>query len=161
MNPWDRQPDEPAQAYLMFCIYRSLGPMRSVEATYAAYIKDLSEKADPSDVPVEIIRTAKKYKWQERAYLYDAQKFIGVGQDLVVTLVTSVQTLAKKLLDQLLADFDKIKPKNMREFIEAINAVKDIVPPQTIEAMAVAASANRSPRKLPAPEQPGDVRALP
>lgn len=68
MEPWVRQPGETAKAFVAFCIYRDLGPGRSVIQAYQDYT------GKPVSPPLKrnyFHRWVESMKWRERAALYD------------------------------------------------------------------------------------------
>lgn len=63
-KPWELQPEETSRAYEAFCIYRDLGPRRSMRET--------AEKLGKSQGLMEGWST--KYKWGERATAWDNEQ---------------------------------------------------------------------------------------
>ena len=61
---WERQPDERSKAYAAFCVYRDLGPDRSLEKT--------RQKLGKSAGYTRWMHTwSSKYDWVTRAQAYD------------------------------------------------------------------------------------------
>lgn len=60
---WERQPGESSRAYAAFCIYRDLGPERSLEKVRQMLDKPRTRKW--------LGEWSVKYKWVERAQAYD------------------------------------------------------------------------------------------
>jgi len=61
---WERQKDESSKAYAAFCVYRDLGPERSLD-------KALSEANKKPTNRRHWSRWMEKYRWYERAQAYD------------------------------------------------------------------------------------------
>jgi hypothetical protein len=70
MQPWEKQPEEPARWYARFDIFRRLGPGRTLEAAYriAAKAEGLSKKRAGEEWHVH----ARRWQWRERAEAWDA-----------------------------------------------------------------------------------------
>ena len=61
---WERLPSESSKAYAAFCIYRDMGPKRSIEKVQ----KKVGKK---SGYLRHLYRWSSKYNWFERAKAYD------------------------------------------------------------------------------------------
>ena len=61
---WERQPDEGSKAYAAFCVYRDLGPERSLDKALSKANKKPTNRRHWS-------RWMEKYRWYERAQAYD------------------------------------------------------------------------------------------
>lgn len=61
---WERQKGESSKAYAAFCIYRDLGPDRSLDKALAAANKKPTNRRHWS-------RWMEKYNWYERVQVYD------------------------------------------------------------------------------------------
>lgn len=76
---WTRRKNEPNKAYGFFCIYRDLGPFRTIEKSHKMAIKQVEELAQankdqhPIKIPTfETFRThSAKWGWVERCKAYD------------------------------------------------------------------------------------------
>jgi hypothetical protein len=69
-RPWERQPDETAQAYAAFCVYRDLGQGRSNDKAYRA------AKGEPTykgRARASWWGWSRSNRWVARAQAYDAQ----------------------------------------------------------------------------------------
>ena len=66
-NPWDRLPDETDAAWRAFCIYRDLGPKRTVSEAY----RNCYGKGPDKEPPKFFRKWAKRYDWKRRAAAYD------------------------------------------------------------------------------------------
>ena len=63
-EPWERQPEETAKPFEAFCIYRDLGPERS--------LSKVAEKLQKSDTLMG--RWSRTYDWVNRATAWDAEQ---------------------------------------------------------------------------------------
>ena len=61
---WERQPDEGSKAYDAFCVYRDLGPKRSLDKALSKANKKPTNRRHWS-------RWMEKYRWYKRAQAYD------------------------------------------------------------------------------------------
>lgn len=61
---WERQPGETSKAYAAFCIYRDLGPERSLDKALATADKKPTNRRHWA-------RWMEKYRWVERVRAYD------------------------------------------------------------------------------------------
>ncbi len=60
---WERQPGESSKAYAVYCVYRDLGPERSLEKAI--------QKLDKKRVKQTIWQWSSKYNWVARCQAYD------------------------------------------------------------------------------------------
>lgn len=60
---WERMPNESSKAYAAFCVYRDLGPERSLEKAI--------QKLDKKRVKQTVWRWSSKYNWVARCKAYD------------------------------------------------------------------------------------------
>ncbi len=84
IHPWDKQPRESNEAYAAFCVYRDLGPSRTLAAAYRAYREgtqkrlrgtfsdDASDKSTGLQVPGSWKKNRVSGNWNARAEAYDA-----------------------------------------------------------------------------------------
>ncbi len=67
INPWDRLPNERSKAYHLFCMYRDLGPTRTLERLARVEDSDSNRVATRANLKVY----SRKYQWVARARAYD------------------------------------------------------------------------------------------
>lgn len=84
IHPWDKQPRESSEAYAAFCVYRDLGPSRTLAAAYRAYREgtqkrlrgtfsdDAPDKSTGLQVPGSWKKNRISGNWNARAEAYDA-----------------------------------------------------------------------------------------
>jgi hypothetical protein len=63
-DSWEQSPDETAKAYVAFCVYRDLGPTRSLA-------KAAQAMNHPPGYKHTLGEWSTKYKWQSRCFDYD------------------------------------------------------------------------------------------
>ncbi len=66
-NPWDRLPNERSKAYHLFCLYRDLGPTRTLDKLAQIEDSDSNRIATRANLKVY----SRKYGWVARARSYD------------------------------------------------------------------------------------------
>jgi hypothetical protein len=66
-EPWDRLPNERSKAYHLFCMYRDLGPTRTLERL--ARVEDSNSKRVATRANLKVY--SRKYDWVARARSYD------------------------------------------------------------------------------------------
>jgi hypothetical protein len=67
VNPWDRLLNERSKAYRLFCMYRDLGPARTLERLSSVEDSDSKKVATRANLKVY----SRKYDWVARARAYD------------------------------------------------------------------------------------------
>jgi hypothetical protein len=76
--PWERWPGESAKAYVAFCLFRDLGPRRSLDAASRRYHHPGPEAPPPPGGRLPrasgtIRRWAQRWSWVERARAWDQE----------------------------------------------------------------------------------------
>ena len=76
--PWDRLPGESGQAYTAFCLYRDLGPRRSLDEASRRYHSTAPEGDDAASgrrprASGRIRRWAERWNWNARALAWDQE----------------------------------------------------------------------------------------
>lgn len=92
--PWEVQPSETERAYNAFCVYRDLGPRRTLVKTARIYY-DLGENADvPGTSPkLRQIKTwSATYGWVGRAHAWD----IHVDEEARLDQIEAVKEMRKR-----------------------------------------------------------------
>jgi hypothetical protein len=77
-SPWDQVAGESAKAYAAFCLYRDLGPRRSLDAASRSYHGSNQERQDPPGrrqprASGTIRRWAQGWNWLARARAWDQE----------------------------------------------------------------------------------------
>ena len=64
--PWEQQPEETARAYTAFCVFRDLGPRRTLAAAAAAYYQRAADSLER-----QVDKWSSAHRWVERAAAWD------------------------------------------------------------------------------------------
>jgi hypothetical protein len=64
--PWEQQPEETARAYGAFCVYRDLGPRRTLAAAAAAFFERTGDAPER-----QVDKWSSAFRWVERAAAWD------------------------------------------------------------------------------------------
>src|SRR5687768_17558601 len=103
--PWDQLPGEPDVAYARFLLYRNLGPARSLEKAYGAFLSTIEDESAQNRVKPRASGTwcedSAQYKWVARAVAWDVDSFKVLGTQFVVRYVEVLNKLTERLLDEL------------------------------------------------------------
>lgn len=67
MELWEQQKGERAKAYLLFSIYRDLGPLRTLAKALDKYMSDYNSSLSMGQMNLY----SSKYNWVERSHAYD------------------------------------------------------------------------------------------
>lgn len=103
---WDRQPDETAKAFEAFCVYRDLGPGRS--------IPQVGQKLGKSEGTLE--PWSSKYEWVKRATAWDAEQDRRAREAQIKEIVAMRKRHAKiaaKALEKVSAALECVDPENV------------------------------------------------
>jgi hypothetical protein len=95
-KPWMKLNEETPKAYEAFCIYRDLGPGRTIPAVQAEYSKS------PSYIR-QLHEWSSKYDWVDRAAAYDVmvdEKRVEASIDKAVRAAAKHASAAEKLIDK-------------------------------------------------------------
>lgn len=66
-RPWERLEAESSKSFAAFCIYRDIGPERSISEAYRQWVDDSTKKAPQRFFTL----WASEFRWRERAQAYD------------------------------------------------------------------------------------------
>jgi hypothetical protein len=64
--PWEQQPRETARAFAVFCVYRDLGPSRTLRAAAAAFYQRSTASTER-----QVDKWSSAFRWVERASAWD------------------------------------------------------------------------------------------
>jgi hypothetical protein len=64
--PWEQQPGETPRAYAAFCVFRDLGPRRTLAAAAAAYYQRTADSLER-----QVDKWSSAFRWVERAAAWD------------------------------------------------------------------------------------------
>ncbi len=122
---WDQQQDENRVAYMQFLTYRNLGPTRTIDGAYRAYLKDfaLSEKV-PERAPGNWREASSEFQWKHRAEAFDLWRLCTYGNRAAVFYTYAVEKMAEKLARAVdLADETDLGTKQWRAVLETLDRV--------------------------------------
>lgn len=162
-NPWDQLEDEPPEAYVRFLIYRNLGPARTVDLAYSAYLAQMP--SEPSAAAKR--RGGKKppgpkaqsratgvwwadssaYDWKNRATAWDVYHFANVVPDGAIAIMSVVAETAKVALRALEAG--TLRPRTWGELIDGVQLLTSFVSADTVSHLL----AGRAGPVLPAGDE--------
>lgn len=71
---FERLPDEGSRAFAAFCVYRDLGPARSLDKAYRKHSQDTGSAATGTRASGRWEQWAQDHQWRERAAAYDAER---------------------------------------------------------------------------------------
>lgn len=103
---WERQPEETPKPFEAFCVYRDLGPGRS--------LAQVAEKLQKSDTLIG--RWSGAYDWVKRATAWDAEQDRVARKaqlDEIVKMRKRHARIAEKALDKVSAALEKVQEDNM------------------------------------------------
>ena len=103
---WERQENETAKPFEAFCIYRDLGPGRS--------LSQVAKSLGKSDTLMS--RWSSEYDWVKRAAAWDHEQDRIARQEQIKEIVDMRKRhakIAKKALDKISVALDSIDPEDM------------------------------------------------
>lgn len=96
IRPWDRQPTETSKAYEAFCLYRDMGPQRTVRA--------VAEELNKSQAIIG--RWSSAYDWPERTRAWDSMPGRKT-EEAYEEMARDIAAQHKRLADKLAARLDR------------------------------------------------------
>ncbi len=143
--PWDQLEGEPDPAYAHFLVYRNLGPARSLDAAYATVASNRVKSRQRQNRPSgSWAKESAVYRWAERAAAWDIYTLTAVGMQAVVKWVNALDRAIEQTLIHL--QTSKRKPRTWKEMIDAVVALGNFIPAETVaEIRTIADAADRPP----------------
>jgi hypothetical protein len=122
--PWEQQPEETPRAYTAFCVFRDLGPRRTLAAAAAAYYQRTAASLER-----QVDKWSSAFRWVERAAAWDrhldaegraAQE--AARKEMAERHVREARGLQAKALERLRALLpEELSPADvLRYFVEAV-----------------------------------------
>lgn len=108
-HPWDRLPGESARAYRAFCVYRDLGPKRSV-------LKAIQAAGENVDSVGRWETWCTQFRWVERAAAYDEwldRQQREAREEVLRDMARRHAELAMLLLERVRARVEAMKPEEL------------------------------------------------
>jgi hypothetical protein len=151
-RPWDKLEDETRSAYTHFLIYRNLGPARTLQLAYDAYLEmnrlaeakaGKKKKAEIGDKPVTGGQWRREYplhEWKQRAEFWDVWVFTEAGDRVVVLMLALVDRLLEQALEGTVAN----RPNNWSQVLETVKALRELVPQESFLALCRHSAAMRA-----------------
>lgn len=142
-NPWEKQVWETSLSYAVFCVFRDLGPTRTVSNA----VKHFTEQVGRSVLPKNVQSWANTYYWHERAEAYDA--YIDAikreeREEKIREMVERHANIAMKALDKVAKRLDSLEPEK-------------ITPMTLVKLFDVSTKVERLSRGEPAEEENREV----
>jgi hypothetical protein len=150
--PWDQLEGEPSPAYARFLVYRNLGPGRSLERAYQAFLSTIYQESaenrrKPPQLSGQWSDDSSRYGWVARAAAWDIEMLATAGEQIVINFIEAVRALSQKAVEAL--SRPEVKPDDWRDLLEAIRIVGDVL---SVEAIATVASRARHHAAAPGAE---------
>lgn len=107
-KPWERQPEETSKPFEAFCVYRDMGPGRS--------LSQVAEKLSKSETL--IARWSGTYDWVERAAEWDSEqdRIARKAQlDEIIKMRKRHAKIAERALEKVAEAIENIQPIGMKD----------------------------------------------
>jgi hypothetical protein len=130
-QPWERLPEEPAAWWTKFVLFRSLGPLRTLDEAYRAWAgAEVPQGGQRCRAPGAWQRTSREFRWRERAAAFDLHHLELTAQEALA----GFNDLIGRAVRKLLASVDSLAgPADWKEFREALHAVGQYVTPEVLK----------------------------
>ncbi len=148
---WDKQKYEPGKAYALFCIYRDLGPFRSIDKT----TQTLQESDNKTYTPSYLRDLSAKWHWVKRAEAYDEhmEKVIRrKREDAIIEMTDRHAEQSKDIQEEIYKSFKDPALKN--EDIQKAGWVRNA----NVNSYVKSAKLERLSRGLPSDKVENDVK---
>lgn len=129
--PWERMPGESARAYAAFCIYRDLGPQRSI----AAVAERLPGVRAPRRAKRPLERWSSRWNWVERARAWDEEQERLARQEKARAVREMCERHARIAVAMLQKAVERLRSLNPED-LEPLDVVKFIVEAAKLERLA-------------------------
>ena len=140
-KPWEQQPGEPDEGYARFCLYKSLGPGRSVAAAYNTYVRTFrnAQAGTKTQLPVpgHWGEDSSKWRWVDRAHAWDVHVLSAHGERLAVLWVGILTAAAEKCAERL-AD-PRCRPRDFMQVMAVVDKLAPFLSPDAIRSLQPAA----------------------
>jgi hypothetical protein len=148
LEAWDKLPKESSKAYALFCLYRDMGPDRSI-----AKVKRLSIEGLSIPSKTQLLEYSGKYNWVSRAAAWD----LAMQKHKELAMKNAIEELARRQVERgtaLAEEGMKYLRKPKRKPLTAAEARMYIVDGSELERIALGLTDERSSR------QPQTIRVI-
>jgi hypothetical protein len=110
-SPWDKLPDESSKAYSLFCLYRDMGPARSLDK-----LRHPDQGVSIKLTTRQLGRYSSRFKWVSRAEAFD----LAMQKRKELAMENAIEEIARKQAEEAAAlqeaglkRIKKLKPKEL------------------------------------------------
>src|SRR5260370_1261316 len=153
--PWEQQPGETPRAYGAFCVYRDLGPRRTLAAAAAAFFERTGDAPER-----QVDKWSSAHRWVERAAAWDrhldaesCQAQEAARKEMAERHVREARGLQAKALERLRAlRPEELSPADvLRYFVEAVKLERlALGEPETVQRQELTGKGGDPPHVPPA-----------
>ena len=141
---WQQRPGEPDESYARFLLYRNLGPGRTLQVAYNAFVSQFKNAQEPDkrnktqlSIPGHWGEDSARWEWVDRASAWDVHVFSTHGERLAVLWV-GILTAAAEKCAQKLAD-PKCKPRDFMQCVAVVDKLAAFLSPDAVKSLQPAA----------------------
>jgi len=150
--PWDRWPGESAKAYAAFCLFRDLGPRRSLDAASRSYHHPGLEAQHPPSGRLPrasgtIRRWAHCWSWLDRARAWDQETEHLKQAEQLAAIQEMAQRHAKEALMMQNKAIERLRQLRPEE-LGARDTLAFLVEAAKLERLARGEPPNASPKNI-------------
>jgi hypothetical protein len=143
-KPWEQMDGEPDAAFARFLVFLNLGPRRTVDAAYRAFVGNRRKASERSG---QWGADASRFHWHERASKWDIAQLSLLVPEAAGNIFRAINEVARIALESLKEG--KVRPKTWGQLMETVVILASFVSPETIKAVVdnagVAGSAESKP----------------
>ncbi len=116
MGAWEPYPHESSEAFASFCLYRDMGPSRSIDKVAMALRPERKRKGGGRAAYGRLFEWSSKYQWVARAREYDIEKARierAAWEEEQRELARKRLQVSHKMLDRVNARLDSMAPEDI------------------------------------------------
>jgi hypothetical protein len=151
-QPWERRRGETETAYARFLLFRNLGPARTLDAAYRAYLATPEIDDGPPDIevgkgdkrrraPGSWQKEAAEQSWADRAAAWDVATLSDLGRATVVSFCSVLERICTRSLSAVVDN--EIAPKSWHEILESLQIIGTMLPQGLIRDVALQGQGDR------------------
>jgi hypothetical protein len=169
MEVWEQHEGEPGKAYERFLFYRDLGPTRSLDAAYEAYINSEAFEAPNTKSLEKASRGIKRYRapgqWREdcvtyqwvfRANQWDIFMLSVAGKSVISDFYKLLAVMTNQTLETMRKG--QLVPVTYGQALEGLQILGNYVSPEAVAAWALD-SGDKTEEPAPEPENVSSIDA--